>query len=205
MDNATIDTLAERASRGLPLFGEPDAGPGHAPEPHRPAPRPQPPAGVPTSGCGKDVYTILAEAGVRLTLSQVMAEVIRQGLEWDERTVRRHLTRFKEMRLADNDRDARPPGYGLLPGGAALPLPSHSSRRGPDDRERTDPVTDLVPLLQEITGSMTWALQLAGLVCHLRGAPGVVRLVVKDGATGGRHVINLPARDLPGAGRAPRP
>jgi Fe2+ or Zn2+ uptake regulation protein len=68
---------------------------------------------LPTSGCGADVVRVLQEAGGRLTLSQIMRELAERRIEWDERSVKRHLARLREDGHVDNDQGAQPPGYGL--------------------------------------------------------------------------------------------
>jgi len=60
-------------------------------------------------------WRVLSEAGSRLSLSEVAAELAERGCQWDERSIRRHLQRLQAAGLADHDAAARPPGYGVRP------------------------------------------------------------------------------------------
>ncbi|MCI0462118.1 MAG: hypothetical protein L0Z62_34635 [Gemmataceae bacterium] len=61
--------------------------------------------------CRADILTVLAEAGRRLTTSQILSELAQRQWHHGERTVAGHLADLVEEGALTNDRRARPPGY----------------------------------------------------------------------------------------------
>src|SRR5262249_36642515 len=63
--------------------------------------------------CRREITQTPTEVGHRLTMPQLLAALEARGFDWSERKVLAELSRMKAAGLADNDQEARPPGYGL--------------------------------------------------------------------------------------------
>ncbi len=61
----------------------------------------------------RDVIALLARTGHRLTTSQILSGLDRQGTPWGESTVKQMLAQAVRDELLDNRPQAKPPGYGL--------------------------------------------------------------------------------------------
>ncbi len=83
------------------------------PRPVLPPPPPSPPQARPDDerDCRADIIAVLAEAGRRLTTTQILAELNRRDWHHGERTVSGYLADMVEDGALTNDRRARPPGY----------------------------------------------------------------------------------------------
>lgn len=75
-----------------------------------PPPAPEPVA--PTTGCRADILQVLRAAGQRLTAAEILSEMLRRGMEWSERSVKRYLAEMLAEHVVDN---IQPDGYGLVP------------------------------------------------------------------------------------------
>ncbi len=68
---------------------------------------------VSVTECLRDVISLLAKTGHRLTTSQVLGGLAKEGKVHGDSTVKTALARAVKQGLLDKRSDAKPPGYGM--------------------------------------------------------------------------------------------
>ncbi len=71
-------------------------------------------ARVSTSACRTDVISVLRKATHRMTASEILTALAREGKSYSDRSVKGVLSRLIAEGIADNDPTATPRGYKLV-------------------------------------------------------------------------------------------
>lgn len=82
--------------------------------PRKPPPPPPPPEGMrKADGIPGDILRVLDAAGRRLTSTEVLAAMVKQGLTGSESTVKTMLSALVDVGYLDNQQNVNPKGYSV--------------------------------------------------------------------------------------------